>query len=168
MATYTLIEKKTAVNNTTAAYVFTSIPQTYTDLCLKVSARNNENNYGGYQIWINGQSSNNSYQQFRGYGSTVGAASRTDMIDIANLTTLGDPSGYFSGDEFYLPNYTLTSNLKSVLVDSCRITNDNNYSIRMSCGVQAATAAITSISITLDTDHFLSGSTFYLYGIKNS
>lgn len=168
MPTFTLIEKKTAVNDTTAAYVFSSIPQTYTDLCLKVSARNAQNNYGGYQIWINGISTNNTYQMFRGYGSTSAANSRTDMIDIANVTTLGDPSGFFSGDEFYIPNYTLSTNQKNIIVDSCRITNDNNYSIRMSLGTHALTTAVNSISITLDTDKFLSGSTFYLYGIKNS
>jgi hypothetical protein len=166
--TFVLIESKTAANSSISTYTFSSIPDTYTDLALFSSCRSANSNYGGYQIRINGQNSNQGYQFFRGYSGTKQANYRTDMIDVAQLPITNTANGVFSADQFYFPNYSTTVMSKSFTADSGNMYNTNDYSLRMSGATQWATTKISSIDVTLDTDTFLSGSTFQLYGIKNS
>ncbi len=166
--TYVLIEAKTAVNSSISTYTFSGIPDTYTDLAMLVSCRNASGNYGGYQVRINGQNSNQGYQFFRGFLSQKQANYRTDMIDVAQLPITNTPNTVFSADSFYFPNYSTTVMSKSFTAESSNMYSTNDYSVRLSGATQWATTKISSIDVTLDTDVFLSGSTFYLYGIKNS
>lgn len=50
--TFTLIETKSLASNSNTI-LFSSIPDTYTDLILFSSVRNAQNNYGGYYIYFN-------------------------------------------------------------------------------------------------------------------
>lgn len=167
-ATYVLIEAKTAPNSSTSAYTFSSIPQTYNDLALLVSARNQNANYGGYQVRVNGSTSNQGYQFFRGYSNTKQANYRTDMIDVANLPISNTSNGVFSADAFYFPNYTSTTMSKNFTANSGNLYNTTDFSLRLSGATEWATTNITSIVVTLDVDTFVQGSTFRLYGITYS
>ncbi len=167
-ATFSLIEAKTAANSSTSAYIFSSIPATYTDLVLLVSARNANVNYGGYQVRVNGSTSNQGYQFIRGYSNTKQANYRTDMIDVSQLAINNTPNGVFSADAFYFPNYSTTVMSKNFTADSGNMYNTNDFSVRLSGATEWSTAVISSITVTLDTDVFVTGSTFRLYGIKNS
>jgi hypothetical protein len=164
-----LINTATVTAGGTTSMTFSSIPQTYTDLKIIVSARNAQNNYGGYQVRINGATSNNSLRTVKASGTSVSSSSRSDVIDVCSLPISGDDSNAFSCDEIYIPDYTSTARNKSFSADSTREFNDStNNSLRMSAALQSNTAAVTSVVITLDTDTFLTGSKAYLYGIKNS
>jgi hypothetical protein len=169
MATTMYLISRITLSSGAASMTFSSIPQTYTDLKILVSARNAQNNYGGYQVRINGATSNNSLRTIKVSGSAVSTASRSDIIDVCSLPISGDTANAFSCDEIYIPNYTSTTQNKSFTTDSTReFSTSSDNSLRWSAALQANTAAVTSVVITLDTDTFTTGSTAYLYGINNS
>jgi hypothetical protein len=170
--TYELIEAKT-LSSATASIQFTSIPQTYTDLLLKVSARANVS--GGYtnvMIGINGSTSNITWLGLYGYNNT-NKGSNTNSVSrvIGNANANSSTSSLFSNNELYIPNYTSTT-AKSFTSDSVVASNDStNGVLSLDAGLwnPATQAAITSLTLTNSAPgDFVSGSTFYLYGIKNS
>lgn len=164
--TYTLIEAKT-LTTTTASITFSSIPATYTDLLVKVSARSNEAElYGNAVLQFNSSSSNYSLIALSGSGSSAASysATRIEFMQNGNTTT----SNTFGNAEIYVPNYA-SSNYKSVSIDSVAETNGTTVYMRLTAGLWSNTSAITSVSIiAADSTSWLSNSTFYLYGISNS
>jgi hypothetical protein len=164
--TYTLISKNVLSSNSTSIS-FTSIPNTYTDLLVKVSARSDISEiYGNALLRFNGSSSNYSIKALQGSGSGASSYSTTqiEFMQVGNSAT----SNTFGSAEIYIPNYA-GSNYKSVSLDSVGENNATTAYARLTAGLWSDTSAITSINITpLDTTNWLSGSSFYLYGIKNS
>jgi hypothetical protein len=170
MATYTLISSNVLLSDA-ATVTFSSIPATYTDLVIKGSLRNT----GGTTI-VNTRITFNSiagtaysYTYVRGSGS---AASSGNNSNGAN-TLLGYHNGStsttdtFASLEVYIPSYTASQN-KSF---SSFISQENNLAAAFTyatAGLLSDTAAINSITLTPDADDWLSGSSFYLYGISNA
>jgi hypothetical protein len=171
--TYKLIEAKT-LSSDTANIEFTSIPQIYTDLVLKLSIRTAGST--GVTYAFNGMTANNtttgySDKHLYGDGTNVGsfenttATSYRQSIMSNRLNTTGN---IFASTDVYIPNYT-GSTAKSISVDSVTEHNSTTAYAILSGNSLSNTAAITSLQIfNLDSDNLLSGSTFYLYGIKNS
>ena len=154
---------------------FTSIPSTYTDLCLKLSTRTNNT---GVRVRFNSDSAANySWRRLDGNGSgafsnnntTYGSPYNTFLyFSMQNFTT--DTADTFSNGEMYVPNYT-SSNQKSASLDSVAENNAATAYMAMQSGLWTGTAAITSIALTPDTStspSFAQYSTATLYGIKNS
>lgn len=172
--TYKLIEAKTLGSNTTVV-TFSSIPNTYTDLLLKASTRQS-GSADGNQIGIrfNGSSASE-YSRRALYGdgstaSTAGGSSET-FARIAFAESSTYTANTFNNFEIYIPNYT-SSNYKSFSSDAVSENNATGvYAQAIYAGLWSNTAAITSLSISeysgSSTD-FVTNSTFYLYGIKNS
>ena len=166
--TYELIASTTVGSGGAATIDFNPIPQTYTDLLLKVSNRNNRvalNDAIGLNF--NGSSSGYSGRRIYGQGSSgVGADTESVYGPIDNATTT--TANTFANIEFYIPNYK-SSNYKSFSADGVQETDGGiAYSTLYAC-LWSNTSAITSISIKLQTTTlFLQYSTAYLYGIKNS
>ena len=164
--TYTLIDKSILVSSQTGV-TFSSIPSTYTDLLVKISARNDiAEIYGNALLRFNGSSSNYSIRALQGNGSSASSyfASQIEFMQVGNNAT----SNTFGNAEIYIPNYA-GNNYKSVSLDSVGENNGTTAFARLTAGLWSDTSAITSIAITpLDTTNWLSGSSFYLYGIKNS
>lgn len=147
---------------------FTNIPQTYTDLVLKVSARGTVNTASSghyYTINLNGSTTNKTQIYFQGSGSSSGSGS------TSSFTTYMDPSEYtastFSNAEVYLPNYT-GSNYKSMSVDVVMENNATEAYNTFYAQLWSNTAAITSITLTPGGGNFAQYSTATLYGIKNA
>jgi len=170
--TYTLIEAK-SLTTTTASITFTSIPQTYTDLKLVYSARNNANTGSeGYDATLsfNSSTSNRTTKVLRGDGSIVSSNTISDPTDFRLLRAM-QPNNYtgsvFSNVEIYIPNYT-GSNYKSFSVDSVLENNDTATGMSIIAGLWSDTAAITSITVGGQGGSLVQYSTFYLYGISNS
>lgn len=173
--TYTLISSN-VLTSSAASITFSSIPQTYTDLVLKVSARTSNANYlDELMITFNNDSATN-------YSSTVvtGNASAAQSSRSSNATSTRfisvdastATSNTFSNTEIYIPNYTGTAN-KPILGSTVLENNDaNNYFVRGVAMLYRGASAITSITCQSYNDPgvitFVSGSSFYLYGIKNS
>ena len=170
--TYELIEAKT-LSSATASIQFTSIPQTYADLLLKVSARANVS--GGWtnvMIGINGSTSNITWLGLYGYSNTS-KGSNTNSVSrvIGNANANSSTANLFSNNELYIPNYT-SATAKSFTSDSIVASNDSTNPILVLDALlwnPATQAAITSLTLTNSAPgDFVSGSTFYLYGINNS
>jgi hypothetical protein len=143
---------------------FTSIANSWTDLIVKISVRNTNNNYGGFYMRLNSSSSSITGRRIKQEGTTASSDTSTEIPWEESTWT----ASTFGNAEIYIPNYAGSAN-KSVSVDA--ITENNGTSNRNTLGawLWSNTAAITSISFgTFDLgfrDKFARYSTFYLYGI---
>lgn len=174
--TFELIASNTLAS-AAPSITFSSIPSTFTDLCLKVSTRTTNNNGGRDYFWIqfNGDTAGNYTNTWlAGYdsGSTLsirytgssfgGTFAQPDVAATANT---------FGNAEIYIPNYTNSSIQKSYSGDA--VAENNSSSSWMNDLVaglwtKSPTAAVTSITVGTQTANFAANSTFYLYGVKNA
>lgn len=168
MPTYKLISSQT-LSSTTTSITFSSIPSTYTDLLIKVSARSARTNDSGGsdgKLQFNGDTGTNygSIGIFNASGSVL-SFTNSNIIYIVDSNT--QAANTFGSTEFYISNYT-SSNYKSVGVDTvAENTATTNYQFLVG-GIWNSTSAITSLTLTDNQGGYLSGSTFYLYGISKS
>lgn len=165
--TYTLIASSTVGAGGATQVDFTSIANSWTDLIVKISVRNTNNNYGGFYMRLNSSSSSITGRRIKQEGTTASSDTSTEIPWEESTWT----ASTFGNAEIYIPNYAGSAN-KSVSVDA--VTENNGTSNRNTLGawLWSNTAAITSISFgTFDLgfpDKFAQYSTFYLYGIIKS
>ena len=162
--TYEAIATVTVGSGGAASIQFTSIPQTYTDLCIKMSVRSTAANFSIY-IRPNGSTTNLSSINLQGNGSAINNFTGTTIQALA--TSSGDTASTFGNSEFYIPNYTGSTN-KSISSDGVSENNATGAYTRLVAGLWSQTSAITSIDLVPDTGDFAQYSTATLYGIKNS
>jgi hypothetical protein len=162
--TFTKIASVTVGSGGTASIVLTSIPSTYTDLCVKISSRGINNPF--LSINFNGSGSNFTNKQVLSEAGTITNLNRTDgFIGYGNVNP-NATANTFSNNEIYIPNYA-GSNNKSFSVDSTAENNSGSvdWYLGFVAGLWSNSAAITSVSLFGD---FTQYSTATLYGIKNS
>lgn len=168
--TYILLASNT-LTSTTDTITFSSIPNTYTDLVLRTSIRNTTSGtYGGLLLRFNSDSGTN-YSTTNLYAD--GTSAFSDQLGPSatylNLVTqfTGTTASTFTSNEVYIPNYTSTSS-KSVAITN--VTENNSASanyVGVSAGFYLGTSAISTITITTGSTIAV-GSSFFLYGIKNT
>ena len=128
---------------------FTSIPSTYTDLCLKVTARSAfASTYQDVPIYFNNNGSGYTVRRLFGNGSTVGSGNSTGpgpAGGLANSAT--STSNTFSNFEIYIPNYA-SSNFKSYIIDSVIENNATAAFMDLQAGLWSNTAAINQIAVS--------------------
>jgi hypothetical protein len=164
--TYELINKVTLVSDQ-ANVEFTSIPSTYTDLVVSVSARLARATNGG-SMWINfnGSGSNFSNKELRGDGSS--ATGETGSVIVALIPGGNTTANVFSNFQVYIPNYA-SSNNKSFSADYASENNATTAYVGLMANLWSQTTAINAIKfVDGGAGDIVTGSTFYLYGIKNS
>lgn len=146
---------------------FTSIPSTYTDLVLKISARTTRaSRTDAISLSFNGVATNQSSIYLEGTGSGAASGSLTSFRTLANGDT--STASTFGNSEYYIPNYA-GSNFKSASSDGVSENNATNADAWLVANLWSSTAAITSITVTdLNSANFMQYSTATLYGIKNS
>jgi len=161
--TYTLIQAVTVGAGGASSIDFTSIPSTYTDLCLMISNRTTRATYNDYlKIGFNGTTTNITYRSLEGNGASASSfteSAAAQFIGEANADT--STSNTFDSFQIYLPNYA-GSNNKSYSVDSVtenNVSGTNSAFANLTAGLWSSSSAITSIK---------QYSTAYLYGIVNS
>jgi hypothetical protein len=168
--TYTLISSVTVGGGGSSSIAFSSIPSTYTDLCLKVSARDTFSAAAVIgQLKFNANSVGYSFKRLRGSGSVAdsyGESGATEMNLYNTSVGASATASTFSNYEIYIPNYA-GSNNKSFSVDSVTENNATEAYAVFFAGLWANSAAITSISI-VPTTLFAQYTTAYLYGISNA
>lgn len=170
--TYTLISSS-VLTGSQASVVFSSIPSTYTDLVVLISGRTN--NAAAWantlDVQFNGDSSSlYSTTRIIGSGSTVTSGRQSNATYAYILTdpdTNGNTADTFASLELYIPNYLSTT---SKPFSSFPVAENNTTAayIEPHAGLYRNTSAITSITLFPQSDSWVSGSSFYLYGIKNS
>jgi len=149
---------------------FSSIPSTFTDLVVYISARASTDTQSAPTLMsINGNSSNLSFKRILGTGGSVISQSGTGTGGVGGVLTNGSDftSNTFGSGQVYIPNYA-GSSYKSYSMES---TNENNASgsyMSMVAGLWSSTAAITSLTFTQEVGNTANYSTFYLYGVKNA
>jgi hypothetical protein len=166
--TFTLISAVTVGAGGAASIDFTSIPSTYTDLCLKVSTRGSSaTSVGGHVFYIrpNGSSANGSSRYVGGNGSTTFAGLETTIQGAGNASDW--TANTFGSCDIYIPNYAGSTN-KSLSVDAVGENNGTDTRTLMYAGLWSNTAAITSVSLVPYAGSFVQYSTAYLYGVKNA
>jgi hypothetical protein len=172
--TYTLISSN-VLSSSAASVTFSSIPSTYTDLVLRMSARGTWGGATGIytEFNFNGDTSSiHSWTMLTGYGSggVVSARYTAQNFIAPNVFNgAGSTSNTFTNIEMYVPNYAGNKN-KVASIFGVDENNNTAAEIGAVAGLYSSTSAITSISIRPDSGagNFVSGSSFYLYGIKNS
>jgi hypothetical protein len=160
-STYTPIATTTIGNTTTAAYTFSSIASTYTDLVLVASIGNNSGSgAGGIQMRYNGDTgSNYSWTYLNGNGSTAnsGRSSGTYYdIGMDNDTTS------FTAFIIQVMNYSNTTTYKTAISRNSAATVEVGANVSL----WRSTSAINSMTITKANGNFKQGSTLTLYGIQ--
>jgi hypothetical protein len=167
--TYTLIASNTVGSGGVASITFSSIPSTYTDLCIKYSIRDTfAGNVLNVGISFNGSSSGYSERLLYGNGSTAasGNASGNDLT-FQYATGGTTTSSTFASGEIYVPNYAGSTN-KSVSVDSVTENNATAVLTALNAALWSNTAAINQVTLLSKGTLFAQHSTAYLYGISNS
>jgi hypothetical protein len=173
MPTFTQIGTAVVVGSGGQASIeFTSIPNTYTDLVVKLSLRG-ASSLATMQIYMtfNNTTSGYSCRQLYGDGSSATSAALSNSgaaISIINMNTNASTSNTFSSTDIYIPNYAGSAN-KSVSADSSTENNAQAALTGLTAGLLSNTAAITSIKFTnQDAVNFVQHSTAYLYGVSNA
>ena len=165
-ATYTLIDK-TTLTGTQATVSFTSINNSYTDLVLKISARSSySNGYDQMRISFNGSSSSFSTIYLLGTGSSAASGNTVPQL-IGHADAATATANTFNNAEVYIPNYT-SSNNKSFSADNVQEDNTSLALVSFTANLWSNTSAINQITLSLEIGSYVSGSSFYLYGIKNN
>ena len=165
MPTFTLIGSVTVGSGGAASIDFTSIPSTYTDLILKISASIGTGSGGGngqaMSVALNGSTTNFSGRYLYGTGSAGTSGTLARYVGSIN------PSGAPNNMEIYFSNYSGSTN-KSFSVDNVDEGNFVAADMNLIAGLWADVAAITSITITNASSNFVQYSTAYLYGVSNA
>jgi hypothetical protein len=166
MANYIPITTVTVGSGGAASVGFTSIPQTYTDLLIKLSVRSSQSGaYADYgTINFNSSTANFSYRDVYGNGSAVSSTSGSTSLIMVYQGNAGTAST-FGNIDFYIPNY-ISSNYKSFNIDSVVENNATlGYDI-LTAGLWSNTAPITSITLSPASGTWQQYSTATLYGIR--
>lgn len=165
------------LSGTAASVTFSSIPSNYNDLVLRVSVRHNGT--GGNVWYIGAQFNTNTSTVYSetflvsDMSSVIPASNSNETpfnIHAASMVQNNYTSNTFSNSEMYIPSYTSSQNK----VWSSALVNENNASnynyLGRNAGLWRSTDAINQIVLKPNgsVGSFVAGSTFYLYGVKNS
>lgn len=165
--TYLLIGSVVVGAGGTTSMEFTSIPQTYTDLVLRLSTRMASQDY---KVRFNGSTTDGLTRFLYGSGTSVAVFTNSGVSGYMGLTNdNATTASAFGNAEFYIPNYAVSGINKNVVGDSIAETNSSTSYMSLTTAIWSNTSAITSIAITEyggGTIHQYS--TAYLYGIKSS
>jgi hypothetical protein len=166
--TYKLIETK-SLASAQASIVFSSIPQTYTDLMLVFSMRGDvASTYVSTAIRFNSDSGSNYTNRLlygEGSGGGFPALATTTQIQWVYSNGTTSTANTFGNAQVYIPNYT-NSTSKVVLMDSVSENNATESIQALTYSYWNGTAAITTLSLTTQAGtNLLTGSTASLYGI---
>ena len=163
--TYEAIATVTVGSGGAATMAFTSIPQTYTDLLLKVSGRTSYTTIDSIFFTFNASTAD--FSSIILYGDGTSASSFTQARFAGSQTGSSQTANTFANNEIYIPNYA-GSSYKSYSVDSVTETNGTTAYAYLAAGLWSDTAAITGITLTPNAGSFVEYSSATLYGIKNS
>ena len=152
---------------------FTSIPSTYVSLQVRGIYRDTQASALARNLLMQFNSdtaTNYSYVLITGNGSAASSNiySSQNYVGSIPADAATATSNTFASWEVYVPSY-LASQKKPLSIFGVQENNQTSAFIRPTAGLWQGTSAITSISFTgTSGGSFVSGSSFYLYGLKNS
>ena len=147
---------------------FTGVPQGYTDLCIKISARGTTASTTlGLRMTVNGSASTfvDKYLQGSGASATSGNDVGGTFWYLGEMPGSTSTASTFGNVELTIPNYT-SANYKSLSVDSVSEGNITTVYSTLVAGLWSTTAPISSITLSPPSNNFAQYSTVTLYGIR--
>ena len=164
--TFELIASSTVGASGAASIDFTSIPSTFTDLCILTSVRVDGATAATQMTFNGGGTGTFSSRWLRGTGSAVSSSIETNIhAGYANYS--GTTASTFANATIYIPNYAGSSQ-KSVSVDSVNENNATTAFAVLIAGLWTGTAAINQVTLSPVSGNYVQYSTAYLYGVKNA
>lgn len=157
----------------TSSIDFTSIPQTYNDLFIEISARSSRSATGDQILYKLNNSTSNltflTYEARPGTGNNPITFNGTGVLYIGAHPAANSTTATFGSSSLYLPEYS-GSNIKSGSADAVQEGLYTTAYCTITANLWSDTSAITSISLYWETagSTFVQHSTATLYGIKNS
>ena len=167
--TYTLIASSTLASNQ-ASIDFSSIPSTYTDLVVLISARSIRATYSDDSIAVKFNNNSTSYSSKHLEGNGASASSYSGGTTNVSIYVPADgaaTANTFSNNIIYIPNYAGSTN-KSFSIEDLMETNATTAYMSLIAGLWSNTAAINQITLTGVFANLKTNSTAYLYGIVKS
>ena len=167
--TYKLIGS-TVLSTSTATVTFSSIPNTYTDLVLRMSTRFASGTFGEFSVTFNSDTTSlYSYTIFYATGgavSTYRGSNATNLVGVLNGVGTSQTANTFTNNELYIPRYTASIS-KPISITNATETNGTTAYRSANAGLYRSQNEISSISIfdNINAYSFAAGSSFYLYGI---
>ena len=151
-----------------ATIAFTSIPATYTDLLIKISARNTST-FANIRWTINGTTTGYTERMLYNSDGTPfsTSASGNVYLQLIYATTSSLTASTFSNADIYIANYA-GSNNKSISVDNTQENNGTTIVQNLTAALWSNSSAINALSFGTAGGNFAEFSTATLYGIKNS
>lgn len=153
-----------------SSIVFSSIPNTYTDLVIVLVPVSDGANYIAVQFNTDTSGSGTNYSRlaYSSTGTTPYADLRSNRyaieIDTQENTGSGGPN---STNEINIFNYTSTSVYKTVFArNSAGARSGGTNAAGLGTGTWRSYDAINSVRLTLNAGNFTSGTRATLYGIK--
>ncbi len=163
---------KTVLGSSTATVTFSSIPQDFTHLKLYAMVRSTKaasldtmnlqinTDSGVHYEYANMTVSNSGTSSF-----TTSSSGSSSLVVSAAITAGSAVAGVFSRIFIEVPFYTDTATgTKNVMAQSNAAVNP--LTIAAGNWIPTATAAVTTLSFTVGSGSFLTGSTFALYGFS--
>lgn len=162
--TYTLISSVTVGAGGASNINFTSIPQTYTDLVMVISAKSNRSDSNDWcYVTVNG-SNPTEFRLMLGEGTGVSSYTSSSGLGVSSSAT--SASGFGSAT-LYLPNYA-SNGTKSFAVEAVQENNTNTAYSNLYGGYRNTTSAVTSFGLTpIYGTAWLQYTTAYLYGVTS-
>lgn len=169
-STYTLISSN-VLSSSAASVTFSAIPSTYTDLVVRYSIRCDvAASVATILFKVNGATSGYSWTNVSGNGaaaSSTAVSGSTQFSMAQGMPGATATSNTFANNELYLPNYASTTATKQMSHITAQENNNATAYVKAYAQLYNSTSTITSLSFE-NPDLLSAGSSFYLYGIKNS
>jgi len=167
--TYVTIATTTVGSGGASSIDFQNIPSTYTDLLVKLSARDNRSGESVTDVLVKINNSSSNLSDRRLFGNGSGAFSDTATTGRVGVEPGPNAtSNTFGNFEIYFPNYA-GSNYKSYSADAV---SENNATLAFTtfiAGLWSQTTAINQLTFyPAASASFVQHSTATLYGIKNT
>ena len=164
MANMIPISTVTVGNGGAATISFTNIPQTYTDLCIKLSGRKAGGAVDIVYLTINGGSTAISSNRYLDSGA---GTPRTGAV--VGYQAVAQPSDYtanvFGSADLYIYNYT-SGQQKVISVESATENNATANYLGFTASLWPSTLPITTLSLTPTGSGWVQYSSATLYGIR--
>jgi hypothetical protein len=168
--TLELISSVTVGSGGASSIDFSSIPATFTDICLVLSLRDSQGGVANStNLSFNGSTSSFSTRHLQGQpsGSPTAVSATTPARFAGNTVSSGATASTFANVQIYIPNYAGSTN-KSYSVDSVTENNATEAYSNLIAGLWSNTAAINQVTVSTSGGNFVQYSTAYLYGVKNA
>jgi hypothetical protein len=153
-----------------ASVTFSNIPQGYTDLVIKASARSTRSGEiaDGLVVLVNGLTTGYIYRAVQGDGSTLySTSSGYEQGWSGAIPGSSATASIFGNTDISFANYSgFTS--KTFFCDSSAENNATNAYSSFNGGMQSSPAPITSLTFSAANGTLVQNSTFTVYGIKNA